>query len=63
MLRPETLFLVALFNRIFRIRQLLASGMDINSCDGGSANNSVLHWAVSFADLPTVKLVIGKCVF
>ena len=49
--------------RIFRIEQLLTAGIDINSCDGGSSNNSVLHWAVSFSDLPTVKLLLGNSSF
>jgi len=49
-----------IFSRIYRVEQLVSAGIDINSCDGGTSNNSILHWAVSFSDLPTVQLVIGK---
>uniref|UniRef100_A0A7M5UUI9 Uncharacterized protein n=2 Tax=Clytia hemisphaerica TaxID=252671 RepID=A0A7M5UUI9_9CNID len=47
-------------SRIYRIEQLVSAGIDINSCDGSTSSNSILHWAVSFSDLQTIKLVLDK---
>ena len=46
--------------RPYRVELLLQAGVDINSGDGAESDNKVLHWAASFANLSTLKLVLGN---
>ena len=34
--------------------------MDVNAGDGADSDNKVLHWAASFGDLETIKLLLGN---
>lgn len=40
--------------------QLIKAGVDPNSWDCPDRRNSVLHWAVSFANAETVAYLIGN---
>eukprot|EP00050_Salpingoeca_kvevrii_P001010 m.160529 g.160529 ORF g.160529 m.160529 type:complete len:943 (-) comp10275_c0_seq9:1724-4552(-) len=40
-----------------RVEEFLRAGVDINADDGGSARNSALHWAASFADARLAELL------
>lgn len=42
---------------------LLQAGVDVNSGDDAESDNKVLHWAASFADIDTVKLLLGSNYF
>ena len=46
--------------RPYRVELLLQAGVDVNSGDGAESDNKVLHWAASFANLSTLKLILGK---
>ncbi|XP_047133651.1 uncharacterized protein LOC100210082 isoform X1 [Hydra vulgaris] len=45
-------------SRIFRVEQLLRCGIKVNSNDGAMSGNTVLHWAASYADAATVRLIL-----
>ena len=46
--------------RIYRARLLLQAGVDVNSGDNAESDNKVLHWAASFADVATLRLLLGS---
>ena len=41
------------------MKLLLQAGVDVNSGDNAESDNKVLHWAASFADVKTLKLLLG----
>lgn len=46
-----------------RIRQLLESGIPINSSDGAITNFRPIHWAANFANKETVEILLGKLLY
>ena len=42
------------------MKRLLQAGVDVNSGDGADSDNKILHWAVTFADLSMISLLLGK---
>jgi len=45
-------------SKIYRARLLLQAGVDVNSGDNAESDNKVLHWAASFADVATLRLLL-----
>ena len=42
------------------MEQLLRCGIEVNSTDGAISGNTVLHWAASYGDAATVRLILGE---
>ena len=45
---------------MYRVKLLLQAGVDVNSGDNAESDNKVLHWAASFADVKTLKVLLGN---